>query len=94
MLSLKKHLQEKIPGIDLQLAKKIIDEYNNFDRISDLKYCQICFCEITKDNFVPYKHEDLNFVCKNHIEYRQVLNTHKVRRDLNIEDKIYFPYDL
>lgn len=92
MEKLSEALKREIPDVDLELAKKIISVFKSWQTKFNEKHCNICYEEITRDNYVPSEPMDYNIVCKKHIDCRHHINPNRSRRDLNIE--VIEPFDL
>lgn len=84
MKKLSEHLQENIPNVNLEDAKKVIEQYRNYLFLMRSSICGICHKELTQDEKQKTSNIDFHYCCDNHRGFSTAFQTDLVRKQLHI----------
>ena len=74
--------------LDLELAKKIINAYNEFRILNISNYCAFCDKELTEEEKSSVNASDFNYTCIEHKNKRTIFQVDLIRKELGLDKVI------
>lgn len=98
MEKLSEYLQRVVPDLSLDDYKRVIKAYKEFDRKNHDAYCHICLkpISIKEQQELSFTRSpmDYTFTCKEHIQYRTVVNIPMIQKELGIKVDEQYLFDI
>lgn len=94
MKKLSEHLKENIPNVNLEDAKKVIEQYRSYLSLMHNKICGICYKEISTESAAKITPHDFHYTCSEHLPYSKHFQAELVRKELGIKIQELNLFDL